>query len=95
CDGNTVVECVSDGHFGRIRSTDCASHGLTCVAHGRAAGCVVQSSTPCAPFPARCDGSFLKYCAEGVVARVSCVEIGLGACDPSAHGPEAACRPRP
>jgi len=95
CEGDKLVECVSDGHFGRVRNTDCAAHGLTCAAHGRAAGCAAQSPAACAPFPARCDGGFLVYCAEGVVAKVACAEVGLGACDPSAHGPEAACRPRP
>lgn len=95
CDGNALVECVSDGHYGRVRTTDCAAHGLSCNTQGRSAACVASDPVECAPFPAKCDGGFLVYCAEGVVARVACAEIGLGVCDPSAHGPEAACRPRP
>jgi len=95
CDGDNLVECISDGHFGRVRSTDCAAHGLSCGAQGRDAACVAASPVECAPFPPKCDGAFLVYCAEGVVAKVACAAIGLGVCDPSAHGPEAACRPRP
>ncbi len=88
CDGDHLVECVSDGHFGRVRTTDCAAHGLACGAQGRAAACVAASPSECAPFPPKCDGGFLVYCAEGVVAKVACAEIGLGVCDPSAHGPK-------
>ncbi len=95
CDGDNLVECISDGHYGRVRTTDCAAHGLNCAAQGRVAACVAASPIECSPFPPKCDGGFLVYCAEGVVAKIACAEIGLGVCDPSAHGPEAACRPRP
>ncbi|MGH7280577.1 MAG: hypothetical protein ACRELY_03565, partial [Polyangiaceae bacterium] len=64
-------------------------------ARGSTAACVASSPSECVPFPVRCEGGKLEFCAAGVVAKVSCESVGMGACDPSAHGPEAACRPGP
>ncbi|HEX7664484.1 MAG TPA: hypothetical protein VF407_08240 [Polyangiaceae bacterium] len=95
CDGDKLVECVAAGHFGRMRSSDCAARGMHCVARGQSAACVASDPPACAPFAPKCDGNLLEFCAEGVVAKVACAEIGMGTCDPSAHGPEAACRRSP
>ncbi len=95
CDGDRLVECVSAGHFGRLRSSDCAAHGMRCALRGSSASCVVTDPPACTSFSPKCDGNLLEFCAEGVVAKVACAEIGMGICDPSAHGPEAACRSRP
>lgn len=95
CRGDVLVECVAGGHYGRARTTDCKAHGLACESRGTGAACVAALPSRCVPFPARCNGSALEFCAAGTVASVSCASAGMGACDPSAHGPEAACRPAP
>ena len=95
CRGDKLVECVAEGHYGRVRTTDCKAHGLACETRGAAAACVASPPSACAPFPARCNGGKLEFCAAGVDTKVSCETLGMGACDPSAHGPEAACRPGP
>ena len=41
----------------------------------------------------QCDGDTLTFCAAGRRFHVSCPQIGLGACDPDAHGVDAACAP--
>lgn len=95
CRGDKLVECVAEGHYGRVRTSDCKSHGLACEAREGKAACVAASPSECVPFPARCNAGKLEYCAAGVVAKVSCESVGMGPCDPSAHGPEAACRNGP
>jgi hypothetical protein len=39
----------------------------------------------------KCEGGALVFCAAGRVEKVACASIGMGACDPAARGPVAAC----
>jgi hypothetical protein len=90
CAGDRLVTCEPRGHFGDVRVTDCATFGMRCAGVGPRASCV--SPTPeCTSAPARCDGEAITFCAGGSRVRVSCASIGLGACDPDAHGAQAGC----
>ena len=90
CRGDQLAECLPHGHFGARRSTDCGKLGLVCRARGRQAACVVADVT-CSPGPARCESELLVFCAAGAEMKVPCAAVGLGRCNPDAHGPEAAC----
>jgi hypothetical protein len=92
CDpSGKLLECVASGHFGGVRTTDCAKAGLVCRARGNKSACVVDAAPECARRPTRCEGDLLVYCAAGAEVKVSCASIHLGPCDPGARGPEAAC----
>jgi hypothetical protein len=91
CEGDNLVECVARGHAGNMRATDCTAAGLRCAGRGARAGCYAPNGAACEPGPATCDGEALAFCADGQPMHVSCTHIGLGACSPSANGPNAAC----
>jgi hypothetical protein len=91
CDGDKLVECVSKGHGGRVRVTDCGAVGLRCAGRGARAGCYVGGEVACDAAPATCEGDSLSFCANGRMTRVSCTQLGLSACSPAANGPNAAC----
>lgn len=97
CDGDRLVECSGSGHFGRVRVTDCGALGLRCTGMGPRASCYVPNEVDCdKEMLPKCEGASLVFCAAGRVAKVDCGAIGMGACDPAAHGPIAACAsPRP
>ncbi len=94
CRGTELVECLPHGHFGAARTSDCAAAGMVCRGRGRQAGCVVAGPSSCTPGPARCEGDHLVFCAAGAEVKVACASVGLGRCDASGHGPEAACTGR-
>jgi len=54
---------------------------------------VAPGSRACEHAAPKCDGNTLTFCAAGRRFHVSCPELGLGACDPDAHGVDAACAP--
>jgi hypothetical protein len=39
----------------------------------------------------KCEDGALVFCAAGRVQKIACASIGMGACDPAARGPVAAC----
>ena len=91
CEADVLVECEAHGHAGRVRTTHCAPLGLSCVEANGSASCAARPPE-CAPGAARCEGDALVFCAAGRKARVSCAGLGMGRCDPDAHGLEAACK---
>ena len=91
CDDDKLVECVSRGHGGSVRVTDCAAGGMRCAGRGARAGCYIGGAVACDAAPATCDGEALSFCANGRMTRVSCTQMGFSACSPAANGPNAAC----
>jgi hypothetical protein len=93
CEGDVLLECEASGHFGRAHVTSCADLGLVCEASAetKGASCVARQAQ-CTSGTARCDGDALTFCAAGRKARVDCSAIGMGPCDPDAHGFEAGCK---
>jgi hypothetical protein len=97
CEAAALVSCEAHGPFGEAVVTDCAALGMACDARAAApaggADCVVPGARACEPAPPRCEGGALAFCAAGRVFRVPCRSVGFAACDPDAHGVEAACGP--
>jgi hypothetical protein len=91
CEADVLVECEAHGHTGRTLTTHCAPLGLSCVETKGGASCVARPAE-CTPGAARCDGDTLTFCAAGRKAKVSCASLGMGTCDPDAHGLEAGCK---
>ena len=94
CEADRLVECDRSGHYANAKITDCVGFGLRCAGVGPRAGCYVPTNVECdKEMLPRCEGNALAFCAAGRRAVVSCAAIGLGACDPAAKGPMAACTP--
>jgi hypothetical protein len=94
CEDDRLVECDQTGHASKARVTDCVGFGLRCAGIGPRAGCYVPTDVECdKELLPKCDGGSLVFCAAGRISKVACGAIGLGACDPSAKGPMAACAP--
>lgn len=97
CEGDRLVECSSQDHYGKVRVSDCAGFGLRCTGSGPRAGCYVPADVECdKDMLPKCDGKgeSLVFCAAGRLTKISCASLGMGACNPTAHGPVAACSPR-
>lgn len=97
CEGDRLVECSSQDHFGKVRVSDCAGFGLRCNGSGPRAGCYVAADIECdKDMLPKCEDNngALVFCAAGRLTKIACSSIGMGACNPSAHGPVAACSPR-
>lgn len=94
CEQGKLVSCLPHGPFGEASVADCAALGLACDEHAVAGpACVVPGPRGCEHAAARCDGDGLSFCAAGRRFRVACHDLGFGACDPDAHGVDAACAP--
>lgn len=94
CEADRLVECDRTGHYSNVRVTDCVGFGLRCAGVGPRAGCYVPANVECdKELLPRCEGGAVVFCAAGRLTKVACAGIGLGACDPSAKGPMAACVP--
>lgn len=92
CEADRLVEC----DHGRTKVTDCIGQGLRCAGVGPRAGCYVPENVECdKEMLPRCEAGNLVFCAAGRLEKVACTTLGLGACDPSAKGPFAACAPPP
>jgi hypothetical protein len=92
CEENRLVECDRSGHYSKVRVTDCVGYGLRCAGVGPRAGCYVPENVECdKELLPKCDGGSVVFCAAGRLTKISCSSIGLGACDPAAKGPMAAC----
>lgn len=96
CEQGKLVSCMPHGPFGEAVVSDCAVLGLACDEHAAGgAACVVPGPRGCDHGPATCDGDALTFCAAGRRFRVRCPDLGFGACDPDAHGVDAACASSP
>jgi len=95
CEQGSLVQCQPHGPYGEPVVTDCASLGLACDEHAEpGAACVAPGPRSCEHAAPRCEGDdMLTFCAAGRRFRLSCRALGLGACDPDAHGVDAACSP--
>lgn len=93
CEQGRLVQCQPHGAVGEAAVTDCASLGLACDEHAESgAACVAPGPRSCERAAPRCEGDdVLTFCASGRRFRLSCRDLGLGACDPDAHGVDAAC----
>jgi hypothetical protein len=92
CEGGKLVSCQPHGPFGEAVVSDCAALGLACDEHAvTGAACVAPGPRGCDHAAARCDGDALTFCAAGRRFRVACADLGFAACDPDAHGVDAAC----
>ncbi|MDB4941551.1 MAG: hypothetical protein JWP97_1085 [Labilithrix sp.] len=97
CDGDRLVECAGQERAGKVTVTDCAAQGLRCTGTGPRAGCYVPADVECdKEMLPKCDdgGRSLVFCAAGRTTKVSCGAIGMGPCNPTAHGAVAACSPQ-
>jgi hypothetical protein len=96
CEDDRLVECDRTGHYSKARVTDCVGFGLRCAGNGPRSGCYVPTNVECdKELLPRCEGGSVVFCAAGRITKVPCSGIGLGACDPAAKGPMAACAQRP
>jgi hypothetical protein len=96
CEGDRLVECSSQENAGKLRVSDCAGFGLRCTGAGPRAGCYVAADVECdKDMLPRCDanGRSLAFCAAGRLTKIACASLGMGACNPTAHGSVAACSP--
>jgi hypothetical protein len=94
CELGKLVSCLPHGPFGEVAVSDCAAVGLACNDRVDAgAACVVPGPPACEHAAPRCEGDALTFCAAGRRFRVACQDLGFGACDPDAHGVDAACAP--
>jgi len=92
CEDDRLVECTEAGPSGKAKVVDCVGAGLRCAGIGPRAGCYVPSNVECdREMLPKCDGAAVVFCAAGRLVKIACSGIGLGACDPSARGPMAAC----
>jgi hypothetical protein len=97
CEGDRLVECSSQENAGKVRVSDCAGFGLRCTGVGPRAGCYVPADVECDKemLPKCADGGqAVVFCAAGRLTKLTCASLGMGACNPTAHGPVAACSPR-
>jgi hypothetical protein len=92
-DGAVSAECEPSAR--RHCETDCAALGLVCDDRAEAAACVAPGARGCDKAPPRCEGDALAFCAAGRRFRLVCRDLGFSACDPDAHGMEAACTAAP
>lgn len=95
CEQGKLAACEPHGPFGEAVVTDCAALGLVCDERGDAAACVAPGAHACDKTPPRCEGDALTFCAAGRRFRMTCKDLGFSACDPDAHGVEAACTAAP
>jgi len=94
CELGKLVSCLPHGPFGEVAVSDCAAVGLACNDRVDAgAACVVPGPPACEHAAPRCEGDALTFCAAGRRFRVACQDLGFSACDPDAHGVDAACAP--
>lgn len=96
CEGDRLVECSSQEHFGKVRVSDCAGFGLRCTGTGPRAGCYVPADVECdKDMLPKCEdkGQALVFCAAGRLTKVACASLGMGSCNEAARGPAAACSP--
>lgn len=96
CEGDRLVECSSQDHFGKVRVSDCAGFGLRCTGTGPRAGCYVPADVECdKEMLPKCEdrGQALVFCAAGRLTKVACASLGMGSCNEAARGPAAACSP--
>jgi hypothetical protein len=91
CMEDTLVECPSSERTRNVRTTDCGSCGLRCVARGKQASCRVGIANDCDGGTSQCVAGELSFCAAGRKLRVSCIKIGFAKCEPALHGLESAC----
>ncbi|MDB4937143.1 MAG: hypothetical protein JWP87_4115 [Labilithrix sp.] len=95
CEGDRLVEC--SGQDAKVRVSDCAGFGMRCNGTGPRAGCYVPADVECDKemLPKCADGGqALVFCAAGRLEKISCASLGMATCNPTAHGPAAACSPR-
>lgn len=98
CEQDRLIECSNQESAGKVRVSDCAAFGLRCAGTGPRAGCYVPTNVECdKDMLPRCDGDgqSLVFCASGRLTKISCATLGMGRCNPTAHGPVAACSPEP
>jgi hypothetical protein len=97
CEQGKLAACEPHGPFGEAVVTDCAALGLVCDERppSEAAACVAPGAHACDKTPPRCEGDALAFCAAGRRFRMTCRDLGFSACDPDAHGVEAACAAGP
>ena len=97
CEGDRLVECAGQDHYGKIRVSDCAGFGLRCNGTGPRAGCYVPADVECdKEMLPKCEdaGRSLVFCAAGRTTKIACAALGMDACNPAARGAVAACSPR-
>jgi len=97
CEGDRLVECAGQDHYGKIRVSDCAGFGLRCNGTGPRAGCYVPADVECdKEMLPKCEdaGRSLVFCAAGRTTKIACAALGMDACNPTARGAVAACSPR-
>jgi hypothetical protein len=96
CEDGRLLTCRSHGPVGEVVATDCALQGLTCEpSPDNGAECAVPGKPVCTRGSPTCEGESLAFCAAGRRFRVSCRDLGFAACDPDAHGVDAACSAAP
>lgn len=96
CEGDRLIECSSQENAGKVRVSDCAGFGLRCTGSGPRAGCYVPADVECdKDMLPKCEGNgqSLVFCAAGRLTKIACASLGMGACNPTAHGSVAACSP--
>lgn len=94
CEDDRLFECerAAGGSYGKVKVVDCVGYGLRCTGTGPRAGCYVPDNVECdKEMLPRCEGGSVVFCASGRIEKIACTSIGLGACDPTAKGPMAAC----
>ncbi|MBX3190145.1 MAG: hypothetical protein KF819_24170 [Labilithrix sp.] len=92
CEGDRLIECSSQDHFGKVRVSDCSGFGLRCAGKGPRAGCYVAADVECdRDMLPKCEGSSIVFCAAGRLTKIPCGKLGMGSCNPTARGPVAAC----
>lgn len=90
CDGDKLVSCADDAHDASV--VDCSAIGATCREQRAAGGivtrgCVSPQKCPANAPDARCEGSTIVACQNGIVERTVC---GPGT-ECMVRGSEAAC----
>ena len=78
CEGSVVVSCEPNGFESR---TDCA-HNPT--RRRCQAGACVETGTQCVDLRVTCEGSSIRFCADGYVQQIDCVSAGFAGCDAGA-----------
>ena len=97
CEGDRLVECAGQDHFGKLRVSDCAGFGMRCNGTGPRAGCYVPADVECdKEMLPKCEdgGKSLVFCAAGRTTKIACASLGMDSCNPTARGAVAACSPR-
>ncbi len=94
CEGDRLVECSGQDHFGKVRVSDCTGFGLRCNGTGPRAGCYVPADVEGdKEMLPKCEDGAIVFCAAGRLTKIACSKLGMGSCNPTAHGPVAACEP--